>query len=111
MNLDFRIFLASFIVWVVSYNAWQFFGVNIYYIGQASLILGCAWLIFKQNKGAQNKMSVTITEIFLLFAVNNMADELFFDPTRLSANEFIFVFGYTTLKLYKTWINTKHTST
>jgi len=111
MGFDFKIFLASFFVWVVSYNAWQLLGVNIYYVGQASIILGCAWLIFKQNKHSDNKISVVITEIFLLFSINNMADELFFDPTRVSINEFIFVFGYTALKLYKTWKNTKHTST
>lgn len=56
---------------------------NVYYYTQA-----IAWLLVSVYFYIDKKYY--ISKIMILFSINNLADELFFDPTKLGVNEIIF---------------------
>jgi hypothetical protein len=74
------------IVSIISYNLWPFineYGITIFYKGNALFIFLLALYIRQTNK----KNFTT----FFLFCVtlNNLLDELLFDPQKIGINEYI----------------------
>jgi hypothetical protein len=103
MSRNSWILLISLIVWVVSYNIWQFTVPNVYYVGTAQLILVCSYLIHKQTEGIHH----VISRIFVFLAANSLLDELLFDPTQFEWNEFFMLLVFISMSL---WKRTSHSS-
>jgi hypothetical protein len=84
---------ASLIVSVFTYSLWGYFkqryGVSFFYVGDSfvhlidKLVLLLLCLQIPSN--LIKKLAVTL----LGFAVSNLMDELFFDPTKIELNEYI----------------------
>ena len=75
------------IVSIITYSLWpqikEQFGIGIFYTGNALFILLICSYLFSKNRSS--------LVCFLLFfvAINNLIDELFFDPTKPQFNEII----------------------
>ena len=69
-------------MWVFFYTAWLFFGRETFEFGQAFIIYASSLVLLIQFK---NK----ITESFHIIALNQLADEIFFDPYLISWNEYL----------------------
>lgn len=84
---------ASLIISVFTYSMWEpiklYYGIKIFYIGDAfthlidKLVLLLLCLQIPSN--GIKKLAV----VLLGFAVSNLMDELFFDPTKIEFNEYI----------------------
>ena len=96
-----KVFSLCLLAWIISYNLWVILGVGVYYIGQALMIFGASWVIYFQNKGGQNKYSLIITELFFIFSINNLADEILFDPKSFEFNEYAAMFLATFLTIFR----------
>lgn len=81
------IFGISLLVWLVSNTAWIFLGSPVYYIGVAFMIFGSCLSLHLMKI-----LPRWLTTIGFLISLNNLIDELFFDPTEINFNEY-FVFG------------------
>lgn len=90
----------ALIIWVFCHTAWIFVGVNTYYIGTAIIILASAYVINSITRKGWHKL---ITRLFLYLALNNIADELFFDPKQFDINEYLTFIFYTIYTIYKNW--------
>jgi hypothetical protein len=86
MTVDKIILYISLAISIASYTFWmpikENWGVSIFYVGTALSLVGYTFVLFR-------KFQCLITEIILAATVNNLADELFFEPTRLEVNEYI----------------------
>lgn len=91
------ILLISIVVWVVSYNIWQFTLPNVYYVGTAQLIAVASWIIHTKTEGIHH----LISRVFLFLAFNNLLDELFFDPTKFEWNEFLMLLVFIVISLWR----------
>lgn len=78
----------SLFCWVLCYNLWQFYGYNLYYIGNAIIIASSSFIIFSINK-KESKEKRIISLIFFILAMNNLVDEVLFDPCKFDINEYI----------------------
>jgi len=88
--------LTSLVLWVVSYNIWQFTDDSVYFIGTAQLVMVCSFIIHKRTAGINH----IISRVFLFLSFNNLIDEIFFDPTRLELNEFTM---FALFLIYSAW--------
>jgi hypothetical protein len=64
---------------------WLFLGLNTYYLGVAFLIMCCAISINSAVSGSLKWVS----ETFIVYSISNMLDEILFDPSKVSINEYI----------------------
>lgn len=84
--MKYLLYIATFVI-IATYQFWDELPKGSFYIGIALFInLLCMYLYLS------NKKSFIC---FLLFglSINNLADELFFDPTVLQLNEVLFAFA------------------
>ncbi len=102
MKLKSCILTFSILFWVIAYNVWQYTTPDIYYIGTAQLVLVCSWLIHVSATGIHK----VVSRVFLFLALNNLLDELFFDPTKFDINEFVMFALFFIHTLYK-WKKSK----
>ena len=88
----------TFILSVLNFSLWSWIkdmtGLQVYYIGNAAAYVGYLYVIYvivDKSYKANSKHSDLLTwcEIALGAALSNLIDELFFDPTVLSWNEYI----------------------
>ena len=88
------ILLTSLILSDLVYLFWDIIktktGVSIFYVGDAFVHLLDKSALFLIALSTNSKWFKLITFTLLCYALNNVADELFFDPTRLQANEILF---------------------
>lgn len=99
---DFALFIVGVVTWVITYNIWVLVGESTYYIGTAFMIAVCSYLINNVTKVGWQKI---VSRFFLFISVNNLIDELLFDPTAFELNEYltcIIYFIYTLWKHYTT---------
>lgn len=76
----------AFVTLILTYNIWGLFeDYHIYDIGMAISIMFLVWSIHLSANGLYRIFSLA----FLLICMSNVIDELFFDPTRVSVNEYI----------------------
>jgi len=84
--VDKTILIISFVVSLVTYTFWcpikEYTGVPIFYVGTAAAFVGYTFVLWRKFKNVW-------TEIILAATSNALVDELFFDPTKLSLNEYI----------------------
>jgi hypothetical protein len=78
------LYIALFIS-IITYSFWGLFpkGWNVFYIGNALFVFLLSFYIFIQNKES------FITFVMFGFCLNNLLDELFFDPLNLQLNELL----------------------
>lgn len=99
------VFVLSTIILIMTYQFWSFikehYHVKIYYIGVAISLFGYVLTItMLAIKNNYSKKFVILSEYVLILAMNNLLDELFFDPTKFQLNEYISV-GIITLITFK----------
>lgn len=101
MNIFQKILLsASIIVWIICNSTWIYFDESVYYIGIAQMIFVASFVIHSQVNSRIDKF---ITRFFLFLAFNNIVDELFFDPTAFSINEYLTVLLFIIYNLFRQW--------
>lgn len=83
------------VVWIVCHNLWVLCGTSTYYFGTAFIIAVCGWILHDIHKSV-------ITRIFVFLSFNNIADELFFDPSAFSLNEYL---TFLLFIIYSLWRN------
>lgn len=79
--------ITAIVVWVVSFNIWPFAWKGAFYQGNALHLLLLYFYTWQREKERWNK---TVLGIGFWFAVNNILDELFFDPTTFGINEYLY---------------------
>jgi len=93
------ILTLSVIIWVACWISWMFFGREFFEVGQAFAIFGfssafvVAFPLWK------------ISKISFAIALNQLMDELFFDPFKVDINEYICMIAIVLLIIYNDKIN------
>lgn len=81
----------SIIISLLTYLGWEpikyYYGFQVFYIGMALFIFMLSLYIWKLS----SKRSIPEFVLFAL-SLNNLMDELFYDPTKFEMNEVVFVF-------------------
>ncbi len=92
------ILIATFIISVVTYSGWSYIkeytGLKIFYPCTALMFVGYTYVIFLFAKKAyfndrKNRFIVFFTRIIYLTTVNNLVDEIFFNPRAININEYL----------------------
>lgn len=78
------ILYIALVLSVVTYGFWESFPKGGFYIGNALVIFSLCLYIFVTNKKS------FACFLLLNYSINNLLDELFFNPTELQINELIF---------------------
>ena len=95
----------TFVMSVLNFSLWSYIkewtGVGVWYTGNALAYVGYLYVIYEYTRIAykQNKRLgdlITWSEIALGAAISNVIDELFFDPTKIDAIEYL---GFTIIIL------------
>lgn len=90
--------LATFIVAFTTYSLWspikEFFGIRIFYPGIALSFVGYTYIIHQLIKRltiekGYRKHILIFSNVIFLTTVNNLLDEIFFNPTVISINEYM----------------------
>lgn len=99
--------IATFAIAFITYSFWSVikeqYGVRVFYPGIALSFVGYTYIIHLLIKlinfeKRQKRILLIISSIIFLITVNNLIDELFFNPTVTSFNEyigFILIIGFT----------------
>lgn len=80
------ILIVSICIYVAAYSLWSFLWPGFFY--QALAVCQCLWMLLIED--TVGKGLKKIATIGLWFTINNLMDELFFDPKKLSWNEYVF---------------------
>lgn len=92
------IIATTLVISILTYSFWSFFkeayGVKIFYSGNALTLLMMSWVISRLDRGF-------FSSLLLVCCINNLIDELFFDPTKLQINEYIGFIITTIILVYK----------
>jgi len=78
-----RLIWVATIISIATFQFWKYLPENSFYIGSAIFILILSIVIFLQNK------ELFISFFLLCISINNLIDELFFDPKINGLNEII----------------------
>ena len=78
-----RLIWVALIISIATFQFWMYLPENSFYIGSSIYITILATIIYMQNK------ELFISFFLLCIAVNNLIDEMFFDPKLNGANEII----------------------
>lgn len=96
-TVDKIILSISFLLAVASSTFWmpikEQFGFSIYYIGTALAVFGYSIVLWRKYKNVW-------TELILAGTTNVLVDELFFDPTKIQANEYVLFLLTTLIVIY-----------
>jgi len=108
-TIDKAIFGLSLLIIIFSYSFWKVikenYGIQIFYLGTATAFIGFILAYHIRISRDREKYKV-ITTIALLLAINNLADELFFDPKTTGINEYLtalLIVLSTLYNYYKKW--------
>ena len=93
----FWISMLSTLMWVLCFSLWHFLGSDLYYIGQAQVILV---LLIYVHKQANTRPQRFVSRLFVFIGFNNFLDEIFFDPSKFELNEYV-IFGV--FLIYSIW--------
>jgi len=83
MNVNKLLWVAT-IISIATFQLWAYLPKGSFYIGNGLFYVLLAIVIFLQNK------RLFVSFLLLCLTVNNLLDELFFDPTKNGINEFVF---------------------
>lgn len=96
---EFYLFIIGLAGWIIGQLLWVFVGTKMYYVAVATFITILVYII---HSNTQKNWKRAVSRVALFICFNNLADELFFDPTTLSYNEII------TAVIYITYTWTKY---
>lgn len=93
-------FSISSAIVILTYSLWSFikkkYGITIFYPGIAFGFVGyayciCSLLKYIEEREYCKKLSsmIFVSKIILIATINNLLDEIFFDPTKLGINEYL----------------------
>ena len=105
-TIDKIVFALALITILFVYSFWRLikdnYGVQIFYIGTALAFIG---FILSYHIRIKKEKYKIVTTIALLLAINNLADELFFNPGITGINEYLtaLIITLTTLYKYRKW--------
>jgi hypothetical protein len=94
--------LSGIVIWLLCHNLWIVYGASTYYFGTAAIIAVASYILYDIR-------AHFLTRFFLFLSLNNMADELFFDPEVFSTLEYLAFLAffawntYTNRKQIATW--------
>ena len=77
------ILYIAFIISVLTYYLWCFLPKGTYYIGNAIFIFLIILYIYLKNRKS------TICFVLFFASLNNLLDELFFEPQKIGLNEYL----------------------
>jgi ABC-type Fe3+-siderophore transport system permease subunit len=105
------ILVVTFIVMIITYNTWHFvkqhYGISIFYKGTALGFVGYTYVIYLLLKQQQHgKWILCVAEIIYLTTINKLVDEVLFDPTTISINDYLgfaIIIFITIFKYFKKW--------
>jgi lipoprotein signal peptidase len=95
------LFISAIMFSMIGQLSWEIMGREVYYLSIASLTLSLILIIHKNTKGWLKY----ITSIALFIAINNLIDEIFFDPTKFSWNEIFTIIVYIIHTITKKYTN------
>lgn len=102
-NWHYLLLTCSLIVWLLCNNLWPYTEVEIYYFGIAQVIFVSSVIIHQQPKDKKWKKLISASFVFL--SLNNLLDEMFFNPQAFDASEYISVIAYLIYFIWKTYRN------
>lgn len=79
-----KILYIALILSIVTYSFWESFPKGSFYVLNALFIMLLCIYLFLTNKKS------FVCFVLLCYSFNNLADELFFNPTKLQINELVF---------------------
>jgi hypothetical protein len=91
-KVELYLFIFGIIGWITGQLMWVFVGTKLYYVAVALFITILVYIIHS-NTPKDWKRAISRIGLFICF--NNLADELFFDPTSFSYNEIFTALIYT----------------
>lgn len=77
--------ISIVLVSILAYNLWPFF--DCFYIGIAIVFFLCALALVLKSE--HETIERRIYFVFLFLSINNLLDEIFFDPKTFGANEYL----------------------
>lgn len=83
MNVNKLLWVAT-IISIATFQLWVYLPKGSFYVGNGLFYVLLAIVIFLQNK------RLFVSFLLLCLTVNNLLDELFFDPTKNGINEIVF---------------------
>lgn len=83
-----KLILSALVISVIGYNFWPFAWHGFFYHCNALFIVIVFYLL--QSLKIEEKYFNKIATIGFWFSINNLLDEIFFDPTKFGINEYIF---------------------
>ena len=98
MNNPRLILVITFLIAVITYSLWSYIkawtGISIFYSGIALSFVGYTYvikllIIELSRQNTKYKMYVIFSNIINLATINNLIDEMFFDPKKLQVNEYL----------------------
>jgi len=95
----------ALIVSIATYSFWEFAPKGFFYIGNAIFIFLLCMYIFLL------KRDNFIFYLLFCYSINNLFDELFFNPTILGNNEMVFAFAVPLLWIIKKQYNARKNTT
>ena len=78
-----KLIWVAVIISIATFQLWKFLPSNSFYIGSSVYIVVLATIIYLQNK------ELFISFFLLCIAINNLIDEMFFDPKLNGPNEVV----------------------
>jgi hypothetical protein len=112
--------LATFVVAFVTYSFWgvlkEQFGIRVFYPGIALSFVGYTYVIHQliklmQCEKKKKRNLLIISNIIFLTTVNNLLDELFFNPTVISINEYMGFFVIIVVTIYNYYKDERNDTT
>lgn len=89
------ILIGSFILSILTMTFWKMLSFHyeikgVYYLGTALSTVGFLWVIrYFIKKHCSDRWVKIVGEIIFATSINNLVDELFFDPQKIGINEYI----------------------
>ena len=87
---------TTFVLSVLTYTFWgvvkEKTGIRIFYPLNALIMVSYSYVVYyliKQKYNEKGSFLILLTRIIYLTTINNLVDEIFFDPTRISINEYV----------------------
>lgn len=81
--------IGKLILWLAlftglaTYSFWGYFGAGIFYIGNSFFVFLLCIFLFNKNRAS------LVCFLLLCLTLNNLLDELLFDPTEIQYNEIV----------------------
>lgn len=76
----------ALIVSILTYTFWHYLPKGFFYVGNAFFICIISFCLFRYTKNS------FVSLVIFLLSINNLIDELFFDNTKISLNEYLTAF-------------------